>query len=183
MLWMDHISAPVFVEKEKVSRWNFPLRLGLTSDNLILYVLTYYSMLKNRRFPLVLPLSRIWTLCEMGPFDNIGVPCMCMQVASDLMLTTEDTWDKIDAHQLYKDISVYINLAKAIQLIPGRILKSFEFPGRSFFGCGTLFKDTTQPEYDNEHLYEPEKAPPLLIGGYKRVLKPKNGKSNFINNK
>jgi hypothetical protein len=183
MLWMDHISAPVFVEKEKVSRWNFPLRLGLTSDNLILYVLTYYSMFKNRRFPLVLPLNRIWTLCEMGPFDNIGVPCMCMQVTSNLMLTTEDTWDKIDAHQLYKDISVYIDLARVIQLIPGRILKSFEFPGRSFYGCGSLFKATTQPEYDNEQIYEPEKAPPLLIGGYKRALKSRNSKLNFIINK
>ncbi|TFG30059.1 MAG: hypothetical protein EU532_01900 [Promethearchaeota archaeon] len=183
MLWMDHISAPVFINGERISRWKFPLRLGLTSDNFILYLITYYSMLKNRRLPFVLPLNRIWTLCEMGPFDNIGIPCMCMQVASDLMLTTEDTWDKIDAHQLNKDISVYVDLAKLIQLIPARILKLFEFPGRSFFGCGALFKDTSQPKYDNKHCYEPENAPPLLIGGYKKALKFKSDFSNVINNK
>ena len=169
MLWMDHISAPIYVNCKKVSRMKFPMRLGLTSDNLIMYVLTYFSMLKNKRMPFVLPINRIWTLCEMGPFDNIGIPCMCMQVMSDLMLTTEDTWDKIDPTQLYRDLSVYFTLAKSIQRIPGDILKFFEFPGRSFFGCGTLFKDTRQPEYSDGKIYESEKAPPLLIGGYKKL--------------
>jgi hypothetical protein len=169
MLWMDHISAPIYVERKKISRKKFPMRLGLTSDNFIIYILTYFSMLKNRRMPVVLPINRIWTLCEMGPFDNIGIPCMCMQVMSDLMLTTEDTWDKIDPTQLYKDVSVYITLAKALQKIPGKILKFFEFPGRSFFGCGTLFNDTTQPFYPEGKSYEAENAPPLIIGGYKKL--------------
>jgi len=31
--------------------------------------------------------------------------------------------------------------------------------------------------------YEPEKAPPLLIGGYKKALKYKTDISNVINNK
>jgi len=176
MLWMDHISAPVYIERKKVSRRKFPMRLGLTSDNFIIYILTYFSMLKNRRMPFVLPISRIWTLCEMGPFDNVGVPCMCMQVVSDLMLTTEDTWDKIDPLQLYRDVSVYITLAKILQRIPGRILRSFEFPGRSFFGCGTLFKDSTQPKYPDGKRYEAEKTPPLLIGGFGSPLKTKDNK-------
>jgi hypothetical protein len=173
MLWLDHISDPVFIENEKVGRRNFPMRLGLTSDNFLMYLLTYYSMFKNKRFPFVLPISRIWTLCEMGPFDNIGIPCMCMQVMSDLMLTTEDTWDKIDSRQLYKDISVYITLAKALQKIPAKLLKLLEYPGRSFYGCGALFKDTTQPSYPKGSNYEPEEAPPLLIGGYKEPLRIK----------
>lgn len=176
MLWMDHISAPVFINGRQVERRKFPMRLGLTSDNFIIYILTYISMLKNRRMPFVLPLSRIWTLCEMGPFDNIGVPCMCMQVISDLMLTTEDTWDKIDHQQLIKDVSVYITLAKALQKIPGRILKLFEFPGRSFFGCGALFGATTQPKYPKEKSYQVEEAPPLLIGGHKKPIKIRNHK-------
>jgi hypothetical protein len=171
MLWMDHISSPIYVEHKRVSRKKFPIRLGLTSDNFIIYILTYFSMLKNRRMPFVLPINRIWTLCEMGPFDNIGIPCMCMQVMSDLMLTTEDTWDKIDPTQLYKDVSVYVTLAKALQKVPGTILRLFEFPGRSFFGCGTLFKDTSQPQYPDGMSYEAENAPSLLIGGYKKLKK------------
>jgi hypothetical protein len=135
-----------------------------------MFLLTYYSMLKNRRIPFVLPLSRIWTLCEMGPFDNIGIPCMSMQVIEKVLLTTEDTWEKIDSIQLYKDISVYLNLAKLLQKVPGRILKLFEFPGRSFFGCGTLFNDCTQPHYPEGMHYESEKAPPLLIGGDTRPV-------------
>lgn len=110
--------------------------------------------------------------------DHEG-PCgfkKSMQVVSDLMLTTEDTWDKIDPLQLYKDVSVYITLAKILQRIPGRILRSFEFPGRSFFGCGTLFKDSTQPKYPDGKRYEAEKTPPLLIGGFGSPLKTKDNK-------
>ena len=173
MLWMDHISSPVFVGAKRVSRREFPTRIGLTSDNLILTFLTFLSMLRNKRMPLALPISRIWTLCEMGPFDNIGVPCMGMQVSSHLMLTSEDTWDKIDPKQLYKDISVYLDLARYIQRVPGRLLRFFESPGRSFFGCGTLFKDPKVPKYIEGDIYTPEEAPPLIIGGKVKPLEIK----------
>ena len=170
MLWMDHISSPVYIGAKRVSRREFPTRIGLTSDNLILTFLTFISMLKNKRMPLALPISRIWTLCEMGPFDNIGVPCMGMQVSSHLMLTSEDTWDKIDPVQLYLDISVYLDLARYIQRVPGRLLRLFESPGRSFFGCGTLFKDPKVPKYPPTDTYRPEKAHPLIISGKVKPL-------------
>ena len=128
-------------------------------------------MLKNKRMPLALPISRFWTLCEMGPFDDNGVPCMGMQVSSHLMLTTEDTWDKIDKYQLYSDISVYLNLVKYIQRVPGRLLRLFESPGRSFFGCGSLFKDPRVPEFAPGESYSPEEAPPLIKGGKVEPLK------------
>ncbi|MBD3341699.1 MAG: hypothetical protein GF353_21520 [Candidatus Lokiarchaeota archaeon] len=165
MLWMDHISDAVVIKGQKIKREKFPARLGLTTDNFVVFLLTYAAMFKNKRFPLVLPLSRIWTLCEMGPFDNIGIPCMCMQVMNHVMLTTEDTWDKIDPLQLYRDISVYIDMARAIHTIPGKIMKAFEFRGRSFFGCGALFKTIKQPKYNKGEHFIPEEAPNLLIGG------------------
>lgn len=170
ILWMDHISTPVSINDKRVSRIMFPTRISVTSDNPILYFVTFFSMLTNKRMPLALPLSRLWTFCEMGPFDNIGVPCMCMQGTSNLMLTTEDTWDKINPFQLYKDVSVYLNISKVVQKIPGRLLRLFEFPGRSFFGCGVLFKSTKMPEYPKGEKYAPEQAPPLLVGGYVRPL-------------
>ncbi len=174
MLWMDHISAPVYIEGEKVSRLKFPMRVSITSDNPVLNFITFLSMLKNRRMPLALPLSRLWTFCEMGPFDSIiNVPSMCMQVMSELMLSTEDTWDKINPIQLSMDISVYIDIAKIIQKIPGRLLKLFEFPGRSFFGCGVLFKSTKMPNYPLGKNYEVEKAPKLLRGGFKQPIGPR----------
>ncbi|MCP4760932.1 MAG: hypothetical protein GY870_04060 [archaeon] len=167
MLWMDHLSAP-FVEGK--SRIDFPTRLAITSDNLIMWFLTVLAMLKNKRIPLVLPLNRIWSLCEMGAFDNIGVPCMTTQVSSDFMLTTEDTWDKINPTQLHRDIGVFYFLARLIQRIPGRLLQLFEFPGRSFFGCGVLFKDTSVPQYPKGELYGVEKSPPLYLGGENRII-------------
>jgi len=170
MLWMDHISSPVFIGSKRVSRRIFPTRIGLTSDNLILTFLTFVSMLRNKRMPLALPISRIWTLCEMGPFDNLGIPCMGMQVSSHLMLTSEDTWDKIDPIQLHRDISVYLDLARYIQRFPGRLLRIFDSPGRSFFGCGTLFKDPKVPIYPVGDAYGSEKSQPLIIGGKVKPL-------------
>lgn len=133
--------------------------------------MTFLSMLNNNRFLIVLPLSRIWTFCEMGPFDNIGLPVMGMQVLSEFILTTEDTCDKIDSEQLYKDISVYKDLVKWIQKIPGRLIKIFEFPDRSFFRCGTLFKSTKMPLYGMNESYKLQKAPPLMKGGFSEPLK------------
>ncbi|MHA1803157.1 MAG: hypothetical protein ACTSU4_01345 [Promethearchaeota archaeon] len=171
MLWMDHISNVHAINGREVSRRKFPLRVGITSDNLILFTLTFFSMLKNKRFPLALPLSRLWTFCEMGPFDNIGIPVMCQQVLGEFMLTTEDTWDKINPEQLYRDISVYETIARWIQGLPGTLLKRFEFRGRSFFGCGVLFPLPSSASYGNNEQYIAEKAPPLIRGGFSEPLR------------
>ncbi len=164
MLWMDHISGPS-VSKEKKD--GFQSRFALTSGNPVLYLLTLLAMIKNKRYPLALPLSRLWTFCEMGPFDSLGIPSMCMQAINHDLLTTEDTWEKIEPENLYHDIMIYHDLAKVIQKIPGRLLRKLEIPGRSFFGCGSLFKDISVPEYPEGETYEPETSPPLYEGSLK----------------
>ena len=170
MLWLDHISSPTNVAGEKRNRRNFPTRFTIMSGNPLLSFLTFVTMMRNKRLPLILPISRLWTMCEMGPFDNLGIPSMTMQTMSDLMLTTEDTWDKIDPHQLARDITVYVDLARNIQRLPGRLLRRLEIPGRSLFGCGVLFSDPSVPEYPEGENYEAEEAPPLYCGGYRRPM-------------
>lgn len=170
MLWLDHISSPVYVAGKRRARRNFPTRFAITSGNPALWLLTFLAMLRNRRLPVALPISRLWTMCEMGPFDNLAVPSMTMQAMSELMLTSEDTWDKIDPWQLAKNVAVYVDLARRIQQVPGRLLRRLEIPGRSLFGCGVLFWDPSVPEYAGGEDYQAEEAPPLYWGGYHRPV-------------
>lgn len=159
MLWMDHITAPA-----RRTGWRRIFRPGtvLLSMNPVMCVFAALSLMKNRKIPRLLPFSRLWTLCEMGPFDCSGVPCLGLQVSDPVMLTTEDTWDRIDAEELAADAGFYLDMIRLLQETPGWLTGLFELPGRSLFGCGTLFPDTAMPRCA---VYSPEPASPLYRGG------------------
>lgn len=159
MLWMDHITAPA-----RRIGWRRVFRPGtvLLSMNPVMCLFAVLSLMKNRKVPRLLPFSRLWTLCEMGPFDCSGVPCLGLQVSDPVMLTTEDTWDRIDAEELAADAGFYLDMIRLLQKTPGWLTGLFELPGRSLFGCGTLFSDTAMPRCAD---YSPEPASPLYRGG------------------
>ena len=97
--------------------------------------------------------------------DRLGIPAMSMQAITDDLLTTEDTWEKIDPKILYEDVRVYMDLCDSIQHVPGKWLRYAEIPGRSFFGCGSLFSDLSMPDYPEGEVYTPEAAQALYTGG------------------
>lgn len=159
MLWMDHITAPA-----RRAGWRRLFRPGtvLLSMNPVMCLFAFLSLLKNRKMPRLLPLSRLWTLCEMGPFDCAGVPSLSLQVGDPVMLTTEDTWDRIDPGELAADTGFYLDMIRFLQKTPRWLVRLFEVPGRSLFGCGTLFRDADMPRCEH---YQPEPSLPLYRGG------------------
>jgi hypothetical protein len=150
-VWLDHISDGI-VDAD---------RILLSSDNPVTWPITALALARNGVFPLAVPVSRIWSMCANGPFERAGIPTLTMQSFGDIVLTTEDTWDKFDPAVVLRDVSVNLDIARAfLELDIPR-----NEPGEPIGGCGVLFTGLEHPTYAPGESYEPQPSYPLLIGG------------------
>jgi hypothetical protein len=150
LLWLDHISDGRTGE-----------RLAIASQHPVLWPLSLIAMAKNGRAPLSLPLARLYVPCMPGAFERLGIPVFTQQAMSEVLLSTEDTWDRFDLEEYRRDLSIQVDLLSWLLEIDIARLE----PGESAGGCGVLFTSTEMPPYPTGESYAPEIAPPLLRGG------------------
>ncbi|MDR2162966.1 MAG: hypothetical protein LBO70_03385 [Clostridiales Family XIII bacterium] len=150
-LWLDHVSDGNASTGRTMT----------TSDNPVLWPLATLAMAQRGIRPVSLPVGHIWTTCANGAFERRGIPNLTMQAFGDDVLTTEDTWDKFDEKVLLRDILLYVDIAKALQILS----VPENAPKEPVGGCGSLFTETETPSYPLGESYVPEPDYPLYIGG------------------